>query len=99
MALLPAELLDELGVWATASMDTKPVIRKILIININFFIALKFFGLKVTGKTEIRPGCLMHNHYFFMHGAAVAFRAKCINPVGELLHGDSDGVVHTAILL
>ena len=36
--------LDELGVCATASMDTKPVIRKILIININFFIVLKFLG-------------------------------------------------------
>ena len=34
--------LDELGVCATASMDTKPVIRKILINIINFFIALRF---------------------------------------------------------
>ena len=34
--------LDELGVCATASMDTKPVIRKILINIINFFISLCF---------------------------------------------------------
>lgn len=40
--LLAAEDLDELGLCATASMDTKPVIRKILIIIINFFITLKF---------------------------------------------------------
>jgi hypothetical protein len=44
VALLPAELLDEVGVWATASMDTKPVNRKMLIININFFIVSKFLG-------------------------------------------------------
>jgi hypothetical protein len=43
VGLLPAaEVLDELGLCATASMDTKPVIRKILIIIINFFITLKF---------------------------------------------------------
>lgn len=44
LLLLLALILDELGVCATASMDTKPVIRKILIININFFIVLKFLG-------------------------------------------------------
>ena len=38
--------LDELGVCATASMDTKPVIRKILINIINFFIALSFCLIK-----------------------------------------------------
>lgn len=43
VGLLPAAVvLDELGLCATASMDTKPVIRKILIIIINFFITLKF---------------------------------------------------------
>jgi hypothetical protein len=42
--LLAAEFLDELGVCATASMDTKPITRKKLIIIINFFITLKFLG-------------------------------------------------------
>jgi len=43
--LLPAaERLDETGVWAMTSIDTKPVIRKILIIIINFFITLVFKG-------------------------------------------------------
>ena len=41
-----ALILDELGVCATASMDTKPVIRKILINIINFFIALSFCLIK-----------------------------------------------------
>ena len=40
--LFAAGVLDEVGLCATASMDTKPVIRKILIIIINFFITLKF---------------------------------------------------------
>lgn len=39
-----AEVLDDWGFCATASMDTKPVIRKIIIIIINFFITLKFLG-------------------------------------------------------
>jgi hypothetical protein len=43
--LLPAaERLDDTGVWAMTSIDTKPVIRKILIIIINFFISLVFKG-------------------------------------------------------
>jgi hypothetical protein len=42
LLLLVVLSLDELGLWATASIDTKPVIRKILIINMNFFIALRF---------------------------------------------------------
>ena len=41
--LVAGVVLDELGVCATASMDTKPVIRKILIKIINFFIVLSFF--------------------------------------------------------
>ena len=45
--LFAAGVLDEVGLCATASMDTKPVIRKILIIIINFFIALNFLGLKL----------------------------------------------------
>ena len=40
--LFAAGVLDEVGLCATASMDTKPVIRKILIIIINFFISLVF---------------------------------------------------------
>ena len=44
--LVLALILDELGVCATASMDTKPVIRKILINIINFFIALSFCLIK-----------------------------------------------------
>jgi hypothetical protein len=43
--LLPAaDLLDETGFWAMTSIDTKLVIRKILIIIINFFITLVFKG-------------------------------------------------------
>lgn len=43
--LLPAaERLDETGFWAMTSIDTKLVIRKILIIIINFFITLVFKG-------------------------------------------------------
>ena len=41
-AFLLVVVLDELGVCATASIDTKPVIRKILINIINFFITLRF---------------------------------------------------------
>ena len=44
--LLLVLVLDELGVCATASMDTRPVIRKILINIINFFIALSFCLIK-----------------------------------------------------
>ena len=42
--LLAAGVPDERGVCAATSIDTKPVIRKILIIIINFFITLLFLG-------------------------------------------------------
>lgn len=51
--LLAAEFLDEVGVWAVASIDTKPAIRKILIIIINFFITLRFLGEKLPVRQPI----------------------------------------------
>ena len=69
--LLAAEFLDELGVCATASMDTKPITRKKLIIIINFFITLKFLGLKVTVKTSFPLNCLMTHDNFPMSGLSL----------------------------
>lgn len=90
--LLVVLALDELGVWAPASIDTKPVIRKILIINMNFFIALRFCLIKDTNKTRRLQLRLMLNDDFFVDGSVVAFDTERVNPVKEVVHRDVDGL-------
>jgi len=94
--LLEAALLDELGVWATASMDTKPVIRKILIIIINFFIAFPFYWFEVTVKTPMRPLSLMLHHNFLVGNLVAALQSDHIDSVRKLIDRDihlTDGLI------
>ena len=86
--LLAAEFLDELGVCATASMDTKPITRKKLIIIINFFITLKFLGLKVTVKTSFPLNCLMTHDNFPMSGLSLILHSQQIKSFCERSHRD-----------
>ena len=88
MAVVAAGLLfeaglDERGVCATTSIDTKLVIRKILIIIINFFITLYFLGLKVTGKTAFLPYCLMLHHNFLIGMPRAALHRQYVKAFGE----------------
>ena len=84
--LLAVLFLDELGACATASMDTKPVIRKILIIIINFFIAFPFYWFEVTVKTASEFRSLMIHHKFFVYDLIPVFDGDKINTVRKLIN-------------
>ena len=86
--LLAALALDELGVCAPASIDTKPVIRKILIINMNFFIIVRFCLIKDTCLTPYDDYCLMLYDNFFVESLVVTLGFQNVNAIRKLIDRD-----------
>ena len=70
------------------SIDTKPVIRKILIIIINFFITLVFLGLKFTSKTAYSSNCLMPYNNFLMNDPTATFQFQQIHAIDKGAYGN-----------